>query len=99
MTCAKQSVTATIIGASGRHYTGMNACRSPQQTCPREDGEGYDKCKTICRQLGHAEDMALRLAGDDARGGRVVVVGHTAACAGCRALLAEAGVEIAGCHL
>lgn len=87
MTCAKREVTAIVIGVSGRHYVGQNTCRNPQAVCPRTDGEGYEKCKTVCRQIGHAEEMAIAEAGEDAFGGRIVVAGHVYVCRGCTQLL------------
>lgn len=92
MTCAKKQVTAVIIGKSGQHYVGYNACRIPQQVCPRDPGEGYEKCQSVCRQHSHAEIAALKLAGDDARGGSCTVVGHSYVCTTCSAALIDAGV-------
>ena len=92
MTCAKRRVTAILVGASGQHYIGMNACTIPQAVCPRDPGEGYEKCKSVCRQKGHAETMALQQAGDDARGGTITIVGHEYVCEDCVEALDEAGV-------
>lgn len=92
MTCAKKRVTAILVGASGQHYIGMNACRIPQARCPREPGEGYEKCKTVCRQPHHAEVAALRQAGEDARGGTITIVGHEYVCPECVVALDEYGV-------
>ena len=44
----------------GTVFIGTNACASPQAECPRTEGEGYEKCKTVCGQYGHAEETAVR---------------------------------------
>lgn len=90
--CAKQPVTCVIVTAKGEHITGGNWCESPQTVCPRKEGEGYEKCKTICKQLGHAEIVAVRLAGEKAKGGRAYMNGHTYACRECQEALFNAGV-------
>jgi hypothetical protein len=71
---------------------GENLCENPQPVCPREDGEDYTKCKTICRQGGHAELQALDLVGGVADSGVAVVRGHTYACRECQEALFSAGV-------
>lgn len=90
--CAKVRVRCTLIAADGRVWVGENDCRNPQPVCPREPGEGYAKCKSICDQPGHAEEMALAQAGEAARGA-VAYVEHKRVCAGCQAALAAAGVR------
>jgi deoxycytidylate deaminase len=96
--CAKRHVEATLITASGRMYHGTNACENPQVRCPREVGEGYEKCKSICQQGAHAEINALNAA-VAAEGtyvaidADVVVYGHYYGCEHCSRTLAEAGVR------
>ena len=90
--CAKTTVTCEIISPSGLTYVGTNACGNPQPVCPREPDEGYEKCKSICDQQGHAEVQALRLAGDDAVGGMATLRGHTYACQECQEALFGAGI-------
>lgn len=91
--CAKRTVQCTIIGASGKRYVGSNACTNPQKTCPKADDEGYEKCKTICGQIGHAEEVALAKAGDDALGAKAILSGHSYFCISCQHKLFGAGVE------
>jgi hypothetical protein len=91
--CAKTTVRCTIVTVAGDHITGENWCANPQPVCPREIGEGYAKCQTICRQEGHAEAVAVRLAGPKARGARAYLTGHTYACQSCQEALFGAGVE------
>ena len=91
--CAKTKVRCTIIAPNGDQFVGENVCQNPQTVCPRTDGEGYEKCASICRQLGHAEAVAAYLAGDSAQGGTAFLEGHTYACDPCKAALLAIGVE------
>ena len=95
MTCAKKRVVAVLVGRSGRVYIGDNRVEQPQDACPREAGDGYEKCLSVCAQPGHAEIVALQKAGDDARGGEIVVIGHDYICEGCTHALHAAGVRSA----
>lgn len=90
--CAKATVRLTLVAADGERIVGSNYCRNPQATCPREPGEGYEKCATICDQVGHAEVVAVALAGDRARGARAYLEGHTYACMTCQHAMFGAGV-------
>jgi deoxycytidylate deaminase len=93
--CAKQTVKATIITQNGTRFVGTNHCLAPQTTCARAGmptGVGYDLCKSVCRQEGHAETNALRIAGANAAGSTLYVEGHTYACDSCKAAALEAGV-------
>jgi hypothetical protein len=92
MTCAKQTVRCTLVAADGARFVGENWCEAPQPVCPREPGEGYGKCHTICRQEGHAEIVALRLAGASSSGAHAYVEGHDHACQGCQIALFGNGV-------
>lgn len=91
--CAKQRVFCDLHTTDGRVIRGENWCENPQPVCPREPGEDYTKCKTICRQEGHAEVVAVRLAGDAAKGSIAHLSGHTYACQNCQEALFGAGVE------
>lgn len=90
--CAKTTVRCTTVAPDGKQYVGENLCFSPQVRCPREPGEGYEKCTSICHQVGHAEAVAAYLAGDRATGGTAYVEGHTYACEPCKTALAAIGV-------
>jgi len=94
--CAKARVFCKIIGERGETYVGENACDNPQVVCPREEGEDYTKCETICQQQGHAEIQALKAAGDDAKRGIAILYGHTYFCAHCQHALFDAGVSLIG---
>lgn len=92
MTCAKRRVLAVVYARDGRSYTGTNDCANPQPACPREPGEGYAKCSTVCGQHGHAEAMALRAAGDQARGATMKLWGIGWHCRACQEAAYAAGV-------
>jgi len=94
VTCAKQVVTA-VVENEGRRWEGSNACRFPQARCPRggmATGEGYELCRDVCGQDGHAEIAALRAAGDGARGSVLTLHGHTYCCDACLRAMSDAGV-------
>lgn len=90
--CAKLVVRCTLVTPVGVRFVGENWCANPQPTCPREPGEGYDKCKSVCQQYGHAEEVALLLAGCAASGSHAYVEGHDHACRNCQKALFGAGV-------
>lgn len=95
MTCAKQTITATIITPYGDRFVGTNFARNPQPTCPRArmaTGVGYELCKSICQQDAHAEINALAAAGDNANGATLYLEGHTYACEPCLAACDAAGI-------
>ncbi len=91
--CAKTTVRCTLVTPDGEYIVGENWCANPQRSCPRLPGEGYEKCGSICGQEGHAEQVAVRLAGDKARGARAYIEGHTYACMDCQHALFGAGVH------
>lgn len=80
------------MAPDGQTFIGENWCANPQPVCPREPGEDYTKCVTICQQEGHAESVAVRLAGELARGGYALLRGHSYACQSCQEKLFAAGV-------
>ena len=93
MTCAKVKVHAILQGASGRYYMGSNRCENPQAKCPREPGDDYTKCKTICQQPAHAEIDALQKAGDDAKGG-TLWIDYYYICPDCKVAVEAADVQV-----
>lgn len=90
--CAKVTTRLTLIAPDGTRFVGTNYCRNPQSVCPRAPGEDYTKCQTICDQVGHAEVVAVQLAGEKARGAHAYLEGHTYACMDCQHALFGAGV-------
>lgn len=93
--CAKTRVRCTIVQPTGERIVGENFCANAQPVCPREPGEGYEKCRTVCAQLGHAEVVAVLLLGPcgTAVGATAYLEGHTYACEPCKAALAMVGVR------
>jgi deoxycytidylate deaminase len=91
--CVEATVKCTLVTVAGEHIVGTNECANPQSVCPRAPGEGYEKCKSVCRQLGHAEVVAVMRAGGQARGSRAYIEGHTYACMDCQHVLFGAGVK------
>lgn len=92
MTCAKKKVVCLIVNGVDS-FVGTNDCENPQETCPRAPGEDYTKCKTICKQKGHAEEIALNLAGEKAKGSVVYLKGINWYCRTCQEKLFKAGVQ------
>ena len=94
--CLKQVVTATIITPSGARFVGSNyTTKDNGGVCPRADmrsGEGYSLCRDVCGQIGHAEIVALMIAGPLARGSRLFIEGHSYACDNCRSAADRAGI-------
>lgn len=90
--CAKATVTCIIVSPEGRQFVGTNYCNNAQSICPRAPGEGYEKCASICDQEGHAEEVAISLAGPAAIGATAYITGHTYACQKCQEKLFGGGV-------
>lgn len=90
--CARRVVTCTIIATDGTRVVGTNWCADAQPVCPRIGNEGYEKCQTICKQAGHAEEVAVDRAGLKAVGAHAYVENHTYACRNCQETLFAAGV-------
>lgn len=89
--CAKRVVTCVILSYDNIEFVGTNYCENPQEVCPREPGEGYEKCKSICKQVGHAEEVALKEAGKNAKYG-IAYIDHEHYCRDCQHKLFDAGV-------
>lgn len=92
MSCAKKKVLCFLISKDLEVFIGENNCLNPQPTCPREPGEGYEKCKSICQQTAHAEVNAIAVAGAKARGAKAFIL-HKRVCCDCQSSLDEAGVD------
>ena len=95
MTCVKQT-TIAIIKNGTEFWVGSNWCESPQKECPRKDfptGEGYELCKSICKQKNHAEvDVCLK-AGEGANGSDLYLIGHYYCCESCKQTMKEYGIK------
>jgi deoxycytidylate deaminase len=96
----KQVVKATIYNRHDEIISiGYNDITNEEVTeCPRADiptGEGYHLCKEVCGQLGHAEVVALKNAGNrDLTECYIKLKGHTYACDACRSALLERGISV-----
>jgi deoxycytidylate deaminase len=97
--CAKRQVVCVIVAMNGERFRGENDCANPQPVCPRLPGEGYEKCKSICQQAGHAEIEALKAAGDLLCKTDALLYGHYWICEPCGKALREAGVKTVTIHL
>lgn len=94
MSCARQ-LTVAIIVNKGKFWVGSNSCDNPQKRCPRGNmptGIGYELCKDICKQTGHAEENACRAAGKSAKGGTLYLIGHTYCCHKCMKIIKRSGI-------
>lgn len=89
--CAKRRTQAKLTTLDGEVFVAENVCLTPQDVCPRKIGEGYEKCKTICNQVGHAEALAIQAAGPKAAGAHIDVLHHYA-CDVCLQKMRDAGV-------
>ena len=100
VTCAKAIVTAVLHTKDGRQYTGRNDCDHPVTDCPRVVGEGYAKCKYICRQPCHAEIDAMRQAfiNKSPLKGGMMIVSHHRVCGDCQIAMTEAGISWSVTH-
>lgn len=92
MTCAKRLVTCYLVTVDGAVFVGRNTCHEPVEVCPRLPGEGYEKCSSVCRQIGHAEEVVLQMAGAKAVGATAYLDGIGWYCRSCQEKLFAAGV-------
>lgn len=94
MNCKKHITTCLIITKDGLEFYGENHCLVEQLSCPRLDGEGYEKCKTVCFQIGHAEEVAVMFALKAKANlvGATAIIGHERICDNCKNLLTYHGI-------
>ena len=93
--CAKLTTTATITTKDGKKFVGQNWCANPQEKCPRGDmptGEGYELCREVCQQIGHAEVVACFIAGPHAKGAELELEGHHYFCDNCLKIMVKYGI-------
>lgn len=97
MTCAKKVVRCFIVTTDSRYiFEGTNDCDTPVEVCPRGLWDGYEKCKSMCRQPGHAEEMAIKAAenaGVSLVGATAYLYGIGHYCKLCQIKLFAVGVE------
>lgn len=95
MRCAKHVTTCVITSNDGKEIYGENYCLNPQEVCPRLPDEGYEKCKTICKQVGHAEEVAVMKAlelGVNLSEAKATI-GHKRVCDNCTDILEMHGIK------
>ena len=96
--CLKQTTVAVIMKDKKLLGIGINLINNENITeCPRKNsntGEDYDKCRNICGQIGHAEEMACEIAGkENCKDATLYLIGHTYACIHCKLKMREYGIK------
>lgn len=98
MHCLKQVVTANIYKDGKLLVSAKNDIQNYVTECPRagmKTGQGYELCREVCGQEGHAEIQAINKAkalGIDLTGSELRLKGHTYACHNCLLAMTEAGI-------
>lgn len=93
--CKKQTTLAIIMKGGEFVSMGSNEIHTDVEVCPRigmKSGEGYELCKSICKQNHHAEVDACLKAGDRANGATLILIGHTYCCDNCKRVMEEHGI-------
>lgn len=99
--CLKMNVRAALLTPSGKVILGSNEINSNVFTCPRAEagcstGEGYELCKTICKQISHAEVSAInktKTQGHKIEGSKMYLLGHSFCCNSCLEYAKKCGVK------
>lgn len=98
--CAKQSTSAVIFRKGNFLGRGVNAgkkvdvCPRVEKGCPT--GTGYELCREVCEQQGHAEIMAIKNAkekGMNLEGASLYLDGHWWICEECWDAIIEAKIS------
>lgn len=88
--CFKRHVVAILVTKSGKTFHGVNWIENDDvKECPRAEGEGYEKCQDVCKQLFHAEEAAIMNCisqGGNPRFGTLYLSGHTRICSDCQVI-------------
>lgn len=98
--CTKQPTAAVIVKKGKILGKGVNAGKKVE-VCPRvlrncPTGTGYEFCKDVCEQEGHAEVMAIRNAlsnHHDLKGASLYLDGHWWACQECWDNIIQSGIS------
>ncbi len=98
--CVKQPTAAVVVKNGKIIGRGANAGKKID-VCPRAilkcpTGEGYELCKSVCEQEGHAEVMAINDAlakGEDLAGADMYLDGHWWVCKPCWDEIIRAGIK------
>lgn len=96
--CFKREVCAILIDKNGKIAVGQNLISNSEVSeCPREKGENYEKCISICRQEGHAETMVIQNALErnmELKGSILYLIGHNRICDNCQAGCDKHGINV-----
>jgi deoxycytidylate deaminase len=93
--CKKQTTVAVIMKEQQFISIGFNEINADISECPRKGmktGEGYELCKSVCKQNNHAEVNACLNAGEQAKGATLYLIGHTYCCDNCKKVMEEHGI-------
>lgn len=98
--CLKQSTAAVVVKNGGIVGRGANAGKRVD-VCPRivhncPTGTGYEYCKDVCKQEGHAEIMAIRDASKKTKilkGASLYLAGHWWICKPCWDEIIKVGIS------
>lgn len=98
--CAKQATGAVVVKNRKIVGRGANAGKRvdicPRVTANYPTGTGYELCRSVCEQVGHAEVVAIHDAlshGEDLRGASLYLDGHWWACKPCWDEILKAGIS------
>ena len=100
--CMKKSVSAVLMLKNGSTYVGQNLKAIPTRSCPRKDslpGTDYHLCQNICGTIGHAEDVAIKMALLDhskreLNGSKMWIFGNHHQCDNCKELCRTHGIQV-----
>jgi hypothetical protein len=96
--CKKKTVIAIILAPNGDYVVGDNFIENVHVTeCPRLNGEGYEKCKSVCQQEDHAEIMAIKKAKErmfDLDKCKIILANKKKMCSNCLREVKKEGLEI-----
>ena len=96
--CFKREVCAVIVDKNGKIAVGQNLIYNCFVTeCPRDKGEGYDKCKDVCHQHGHAETEAIKEGkrlGLELKKANLYLTGHYRVCSDCQKACDEHDINV-----
>lgn len=99
--CAKQPTAAVIvqdriiIGSGSNASKRVDICPRVEHNCPT--GQGYEFCREVCKQKGHAEVIAIQNAKENGFsqelvGASLYLDGHWWACKNCCDTMEKAGI-------
>lgn len=102
--CLKSAVYVLLVTVDGQKFYGMNHITTVGLIeCPRKDfptGQGYELCKSVCKQQAHAEVNVIHnalLAHVDVRDATMYLTGHYYCCEDCCRFMYDNGVKSIYC--